>query len=100
MSGLVVPDVAEERSLSSQLIQRHVPEELNLQNRLRNLKSRKDRITCPVSLPTKGNQQQNPSVLNWKLATTKTNLVEWTEGNPRYIYFTVSFSSLFYTRRE
>jgi hypothetical protein len=83
----VVLDVAEERSLSSQLIQSHIPEEMNLQHCLRNLKSRKDPIIRTVSLPTKGNQQQNSSALNWKLATTKTSLVDWTEGNPKLYLF-------------
>jgi len=82
----VIPD-AEERSLSSQLIQRHIQEELNLQHRLRKLKSRKDLITRTVLLPTKGNQQQNSSALNWDLATTKTSLVDWREGNPKLYLF-------------
>jgi hypothetical protein len=83
----VFPDVAEERSLSSQLIQHHIAEELNLQHRLRNLKSHKDRITRTVLLHTKGNQQQNSSALNWKLAATKISLVDWTEGNPKLYLF-------------
>lgn len=83
----MVPNDAEDRSLSSQLIQHYIPEELNRQHRLRNLKSRKDRITRTVLLPTIFNKQQNSSALNWKLATTKSNLMDWTEDNPKLYLF-------------